>query len=257
MPITSEEDRPIEELISPKQETSTPNKYAKLNTAYDTYSQEPTPENLNEVVKRLEPTISYAVNQGGSYQDPLIKSEARIIAAEAIKSYDPNSGTALPTWTSTQLMRLKRKRREQATPLKLPDRVMTDAWSLEKAEREFIDENSREPDVVELADKTGISVKRISKVRESFRMMPSELSVDGMATQHTPDYLNEALEYVHHDADYLDRKILEHKTGFGGAEIMTPSEIAKRFKITPSQLSRRSKKITFRIQEIQDMLEDL
>jgi len=255
LPDPAGEDKPqVDAMVGAN--TTKPGK-GKLDDLYMSWKTDPSPQNMNAVVGALGPSIGYALNMGGSGQDKLLKAEARLIAAEAVKTYNPESGAGLNTWASTQLMRLKRKKRELNAPVRVPERIQLDAWTLEKAERTFLDKYDREPAVNELADKTGIPVKRIAKVRESFRIMPTEGAVEGAAAHETPNYMDEALAYVHEGLDSTSRKVLEHKTGYGGAEVLTPLEIQKRFKLSASKVSRISKRLTFQINEIQDMLDEM
>ena len=57
------------------------------------------------------------------------------------------------------------------------------------------------------------------------------------------------LEYVHHDLDPVDKKVLEWKTGLYGKTILSTNEIARRLKITPGAVSQRASKIAMKIEE--------
>jgi DNA-directed RNA polymerase specialized sigma subunit len=56
------------------------------------------------------------------------------------------------------------------------------------------------------------------------------------------------LEYVHHDLDPIDKKILEWKTGMYGKQVLSTNEIARRLNITPSAVSQRAAKIAMKIE---------
>lgn len=231
-----------------------------INALYNTYSSAPGPATLTPLVNALEPSINYAVTSIGAANDNLIKHKARIIAGQAIEKYRPDAGANLPTWVSSQLMQLRRFRRETQMPIKVPERTQLDAYSILNKERDFIDEHDREPDVEELADYSGIPVKRIEKVRRSFRKMPSEGAIEaaGGLTQHNTDYANEALGYVYKDADRVDRAIVEMKTGYGGKyDPMQPKDIAIKLGLTPSQLTRRSTKLFLKMQKYESALANI
>ena len=68
---------------------------------------------------------------------------------------------------------------------------------------------------------------------------------------------HEAMDYVHHDSDYIDRKILEHKSGYGGAELLSPAAVAQKLGLTPSQLSRRSAKLALKINDLEQSMKKL
>jgi DNA-directed RNA polymerase specialized sigma subunit len=234
----------------------TGDKSNSLDSAYAAYLNDPNPDRLNDVVEHLTPVINYNLSTINASSNNLIKNKAKIFAAQAVKKFDPASGASLPTWVSGQLMQLKRYNREVNQPVKVPERVQLDAYTLSRAEKEFYDKHNREPDVEELADYSKIPRKRIEKVRRSFRAMPSQGAIGEGFTQTETDFGAEALDYAYKDADRIDRKIIEMKTGYGGRyEPMPPNKISAMLGLTPSQLTRRSIKLSLRIQDIEKNLQ--
>ena len=237
-----------------------PVKRPRYEEAYEVWRTDPSPENLGKVVDTLSPVVDFAVVSSGSLDNPLVRNQAKIYTAEAVKAYDPAHGSSLPTWTSRQLMRLRRFKRAQSQPLKVGDRAVLDAWHLHQKEQEFIDENDREPDLEELADLSNIPRKRIEDLRRKMRPAVSEAAAAaagyGGVTQ--PEFSDEALEYVYQDADYTDRKILEMRLGYGGKYTSLPAtEVAAKLKIHPSQVSRRAARLAYRIHKMEADLEKL
>lgn len=229
-----------------------------LDSAYAAYLNDPSPDRLNDVVEHLSPVINYSLSSINANTDNLIKNKAKVFAADAVKKFNPTAGAALPTWVSGQLMQLKRFKREVNQPVKVPERVQLDAYTLSRAEKEFYDQHNREPDVEELADFSKIPRKRIEKIRRSFRAMPSQGAIGEGFTQSETDFGTEAMDYAYKDADKIDRKIIEMKTGYGGRyDPMPPNKIAALLGLTPSQLTRRSIKLSLRIQEIEKNLQDI
>ena len=221
---------------------------------YATWQAAPTPENLYGVVKTLKPTLGYAVSSVGGHGNPILASRALVHAARAVKTYTPGMGASLPTYVSSQLRSLTRDARQVGSVARVPERAQLDTVRLNRAVQEFIEERGREPDTLELADYTGMPVKRIEKVRKyTDRRVVSEEAALDMADS-SPDYDKEAVEYAMHGADHVDRRILEMKTGYGGHPILTPQAIALKLKLTPSQLSRRSQRLTYQINQISQAL---
>lgn len=231
-----------------------------LDMLYQTYASAPGPDTLRGVVDALDPAINYAVSSIGAANDNLIKTKARIVAGQAVRKFNPEAGANLTTWVGNQLMQLRRFRRETQMPIKVPERTQLDAYTIMNKEKEFIDMHDREPDLDELADFSKIPAKRIEKVRRSFRKMPSEGAIEaaGGLSQYNTDYTNEAVDYVYREADRIDRKIIEMKTGYGGKyDAMQPKDIAIKLGLTPSQLTRRSAKIFMRMQKYESALEGI
>ena len=231
----------------------------KIDEVYQQYVDAPSKENLNHVVKSLKPTIDYQLASLGSFSDPVMKSKAIVYTAEAINTFDPEK-SSLPTFVSSQLRKLSRDRRAMSGPMKIPERMQLDTYALVRAENEFLDKNGREADDIELSDTTGFSLKKIGELRSGSMATPTEIAfADGQQEKDSPDYLDEATNYVYHDADHVDRKILELKTGYGrkskNFKPLKAKDIALKLKISPSQISRRSLRLSKKINEIKDALE--
>lgn len=226
-----------------------------VNEVFAAYQTNPTPEAKSEVIKALKPTINYALSVHNALDNPLARSKAQIFAAEAIDKFDPAAGAGLPTFVSSQLQQMYREMRQSRNPVKIPDRAMLDLTRLESATREFVDEHGREPDTAELADFARIPVSRIAKIRSYSRPMVSEESgLEGAMADASDD---DAVRFVYEDADHTDRRIIEMKTGFGGNEVLQPKLIAKKLNLTPTQLSRRSARISMQIRKMAQDLESI
>lgn len=229
-----------------------------LDTAYQSYLAAPGPDSLGHVVKHLAPTISYALSNAGADKDPYIKTRARVIAGKAVQTFNPAYGASLPTWTTQQLQQLHRIRRQSQSSVKIPDKILLDNSTIRRAELTFADKFGREPDLEELADHSKLPVSRIQHVRRSLRRVVSSSAFgdQGLPMQDTEDpLLDEASSYVYKDADRIDRRILEMKTGYGGKyEPMDALTIAQKLGLHPSMLSRRSARLGLKIQETRDAL---
>jgi len=232
---------------------------------YETWKQNPSRENLRGVVDYLKPTISRTLHSIGGADDKYLATNARVLAAQAVETYDPAYGAKLQTWVDRQLQPLRRLRRSRQQVLRVPDSVQLNAYSIFRAEQEFADEHGRDPDVAELADLVNMPVKRIEKVRRSFSgtLADGQVSTDaaeegraGFNVAHsTHDVDTEAMDYVHAESDHVDRKILEYKTGYGGGNILPGPEIAAKLGLSPVQLSRRSARINLKINQYKKLLE--
>lgn len=221
------------------------------------------PDDIRKQVDDLNPTIDHVLASIGAAGDKQLKSKARVLAARAVQSFDPARGTQLNTWVSRQLMPLRRMKRKSDTAAHVPEGIQLDAMTLMRAENDFLDKFEREPDLIELADHSRLPIRRIEAIRKTFRPIPSEAAFTsdtqevGLPGAPAGGYSGEAMDYVYRDADYIDRKIMEMKTGYGGGEALPPSIVAQRLNLTPTQLSRRSAKLALQIREIEDALQDV
>lgn len=226
-----------------------------IASAYTQWQNKQTPESLADVVEAMRPMIDYRVSAHGGADNPKMRHQAKLIAADSIRRFNPAAGANLQSWVQTNLQGLNRYRRESQGPVKVPERASLDAWSLELASRRFQDDHDREPDVRELADASGLSVKRIADVRKATRPIGSEAQSMASPEAHQADFLGEAMEYLYGELDYVDRRIIDMTTGYGGTEMLPKNVIAQRLGISPSQVTRRSDAIAKRLQAMEDDLQ--
>lgn len=223
---------------------------------YEAWRADPTPDNLGRVVGSMDKAIGYKLSSMGVADNPQMRHQARLYAAAAVKKFSPSSGASLATWTQSQLQSLQRYRRESQGPVKIPDRAAIDGWAIERARRELEDEIGDEPDVHQIADRSGLSVRRIAAVRKATRPVAATHQMFDEGAE-MPDYLGESLGYVYDGADLTDRKIIEMTTGYGGSEILSKKDIAARLRISPSQVTRRSDRIAAHVQELDRAMEEV
>lgn len=228
-------------------------------TPYEKWQLFKDSDSLYEVTKSLRPTIDSVVASLGGTGNPQVAAKARVIAAKAIQSYDPEAGATLPTWVSQQLRQLTRDIRKSNSMVHVPDGVQLDGYALYRAEKEFEDEHGREPTIEELADISHLSTKRIKDVRNKMRPIVTDAgteSEDGssLLSVENSDYTQDALDYVYAESDRNDRKILEYTVGYGGAQPLDTKQIMQKLKLPPVQLSRRKARLSMRINEIVDGL---
>lgn len=226
------------------------------DTLFANYQTDPSQDNLRTVVRALDPTVNQVLGSINAADDPTVRAEARRIAAESVLSYSPDRGAALPTYVTSQLQQLRRFKRQTQSPVSIPDRLQLDSYHLDRKRKEFIDRHGRDPDMLELSDFSHIPLRRIKKINSATRSMVAEDTIDAVSGT-ALDFDGEAVDYVYSDSDYLDRKILEHRLGYGGGEQLSLDELAVRLKLSPSQISRKSKRLAWRIQELKTALEEV
>ena len=238
--------------------------------AYEIWANDKSDENFSNLYKTLRPTIQYALASNNAVGDSLIETKAKVLAAKAIKNYDPSYGNSLPTYLSGQLQKLTRITRDLRSPIKVPERQLYEAAELARTEEEWKeDHGGKEPTVSDLADKMGVSIKKIENIRKQFMKQVSESKYFSGATSEDDtssnaeqaasetSYTKEAIGYVYNDLGYRDKKILEYTTGYGGSDILSPAEISKKLNISQSQVSRINAKLANRIFDTERTLEKI
>ena len=229
-------------------------KQTSLDMAYERWNKKRSPAGMRDLLVSAKPVLSKAlVSYGGN--DKMLMARAKRLAINAFRKYDPTKGTKLRTYLYIQLQPLQREYMKRVAPVKIPERVQLDQYKLNRAEQEVRDMKGRDPGDDELAEKTGLSPKRISHIRTFAKGLVSEGQIlepgTGGKMPGTEGVSAEDIwiEYVHHDLDPVDKKILEWKTGLYGKNIISTNEIARRLKITPGAVSQRASKIAMKIEE--------
>lgn len=260
-----QDNKPHDEALEPEEATDLsvihepPQYKGPGDEAFNAYVLEPSAQNLNRVVEIMQPTIRQSLASFNAANDPVLQVSARALAANAVKDFDPSRGANLATHISSRLQQLRRKRREVQSPARMPERLQLAAYQIHEGELELEDKLGREPDVNELSDHLQMGVDLIEKVRKQNRPVVHEGAAqaalgDSALTFNLPDHMDEAVEYVYMDEDYIGKKILEHRGGYGGAEVLGVEEIAQRFNISPSMVSRRANELALKIQELEDAI---
>jgi len=229
------------------------NKPTSMDEAYDFWQRNQSPATMNQLLRAADPVIGRALTQyaGG---DKAMRARAKRLAIEAFRNYDPKHATKLKTHLMIRLKPLQREYTKRTSPLAVPERVQLDQLRLRKAEQELVELRGREPSDDEIAEYMGLSTRRIAHVRNFARGVLSESQMRNsegelqLPTAETVTSSDIWVEYVHHDLDPKDKKIMEWKTGYGGHEVLSTNEIAKRLSISASAVSQRSAKIARRLE---------
>lgn len=226
-----------------------------MEQAYEKWKKEQTPANMGELLTASRPVLDTAIKSYGRGNQALLPS-ARRLAVDAFKTYDPSKGAKLQTHLMTQLQPLRRKAREAENVVNVPERVSADLYRLDQSNQALTDQLGREPSDRELADHTGLSMKRIGHVRTfqgtetaESQLVDPEGGVFYPGTEQ-PDPDRILIEYVHHDLDPVDQKILEWSTGLYGKDQLQKQEIANRLGLSPGAVSQRAAKIAKRLAEL-------
>lgn len=218
------------------------------------WAQNKTPETNTQLLKRVQPVIDTAVSSyGGASASSVLKSRARLMALKAMDTYDPKRGN-VRTHLLSQLQGLRRLSAQEQNIIAIPEQVGLDYQKLHAVENELRDSLSRDPSDDELADATGLSVKRLQKVRAFHQPIATgstvretvEENYDGDIASTVPNQNRSAdawLEFVHGDLTPTDKLIMDMVLGRNGRRRTSTQDIAQRLNITPGAVSQRAAKI--------------
>jgi DNA-directed RNA polymerase specialized sigma subunit len=228
---------------------------------YEIYKLKPTPQALKATVDHHKTYIDNTVfRMLGKQPSPVVRTRADLLAAEAIRKYDPQTKVPLKNWIAQGLQGIHRISKNVTEIVKVPDQVRRDAANLARARGELQEKLMREPSDEELADHTGVSVKKQRRIAQGSMWTKAEGAFtaelergDEDADENMPgipkDPMAEVHDYVYHDLDDIDKQIFQYRLGYRGGKVLPNQEIARRLNITPSAVTQRAARIQRRLEE--------
>lgn len=200
---------------------------------------------LQALLQHLQPVINAQVTRwGGTLARPMLETKAKILAVEAIKTYDPMRGAALATHVTNQLQKLSRTVYTHTQAARLPEHKAIGMTSFSVGMDQLQNELGREPTTMELADHLGWSQPRVEEFRRAYGR--KELLTSGEFNPSMfpiADEEDPIVGFVYHDMSPQHQQLFEHVTGYGGAQQLSNPELMKRFNMTQGQLSYQKRKM--------------
>ena len=225
--------------------------------AYNAWVTARTPEAMAGVVEAFMPTVNAEIMQ---YSGPkeLLRSKARYLVTQAVRSYDPMGGARLNSWVVTNLRQLSRYGK-RLRPVRASEAMLRNAAELASVERRMEDDLGRRPTDAELTDETGWNARTIAAIRKA-----SVASVNGGRFSEDdegagvspepglvrPSALPYAAEAVYMGLGDTDRAIFDGKTGLHGGERMSGTSLADMLDLSSAAVSQRASAIGRRIAEM-------
>ena len=218
----------------------------------------PSPELTSLVLKKLQPTMTSALRSYAPGQEDELRIKAAKLTLSALKSYDAKAGAAASTYVFNTLKRLNRVSGTRASIIKYPEQLMFDRKKISDARTDFEDEHGYEPSLAQLADMTGISEKRISKLDDMGTVVSASSTINpetnseqfGTSAVTDDDYF----DYVYGSVSPIDQKIMEWASGLHGKQQLSNTAIAAKLKITPAAVSQRKAKIQKMLADVRGLV---
>lgn len=235
----------------------------RFKEPFQTWKLQPTPENMDKLLVAVRPVMDQALRKFVRGEaSPTIRSRAKLITIKALESYDPGRAQ-LNTHLFTNLQGLQRAAASEEQIISVPEQVSLDWRHLKSTEQDFKNEAGRDPSDAELADMTGLSLKRIQYVRqlpavvaEGVYLKPGgeDETLYPPAVQGNPRPRDQAwLEFVYQDLGAIDQLILEHSLGMHNKPVLSNQRLAAKLRISPAAVSQRR----VRIQSLLDKQNEL
>lgn len=213
--------------------------------AYDRWYEDRTPENMSGVLDSLMPTINSEIMRYEGDKAHL-RSRAKAIAVNAVKTFNPERGAKLQSWVTTNLRQLSRYG-HQLRDVKASELAIRQAAEINRVSKILEDDLGREPTITELADEIGISPKKIARVRSQVKTSVNSGSFSVGETEatptdpgvYTPSTVPFAAEATYMSLSPTDRFIFDSRTGMHGAKMLSNKDIAAKLGVSEPSISQR------------------
>ncbi|MEM3062008.1 MAG: sigma-70 domain-containing protein [Nitrososphaerota archaeon] len=220
------------------------------------------PENKEKASKLLaafDPIIDVVIRTyvGETYiRDPLMRGRAKNILMNAFKNYDETRGSIV-NFSWIYLQRLQRMITKHQNTISTSEQKVMTLRELEKVTKELQDELGRDPSDEELADRMGLSVKKILKLRSTplyaFESSASqkEESQPFFSSVASKNNSEEILNFLYDSLDNnVDKYILEHAYGLNGKKVKTSKDIAASLKLSSSTIAKKLQELNQKAYEL-------
>lgn len=204
-------------------------------------------ELTTEVLKRMSRTISSAINSYAPGMERQMSVKAARLTLDALKSYVPDRGADPATFVFHNLKRLNRLGARAQNIIPQSEYAAAESKLVRDAMARFADERGRDPSMAELADATGLSVRKLASIldRDAIVNESATLTEDsrkdtiGQSDLTDDDYF----EYVYASVDPVSQKIMEWTSGKHGVKPLSNNQIAAKLRVSPAAVSQRKSKI--------------
>lgn len=219
--------------------------------AWEKWRRSQSPMDLDELNRRMNGIIQKEVNRwAGVLAREVLEMEALRLAKQAYTSYNPTRGTALSTHLTNYLQKLSRMVYSHQNVARMPEYQVLKLRTFKTAWADLEDLYRREPTVAELAQQLRWSQ---AAVKEYIRLLRSEQTESVVPTSvFGAGEEDPMIHLVYHDLAPQQQQIFEHTTGYGGKDVLSTQDMAKKLNMSPSKLQYEKRKLVARIKHLMD-----
>lgn len=218
---------------------------------YEKWVDTKSPKDLEAVINELMPIVNKSVSKwsGGTAPTGNLRIKGRMLAVDAVKSYDPSAGTKLSSWVYTYLNKLNRYVNSYAT-LSVSEDVSSDYRRYLSAKEALSHELETEPSLSEIADYLMVPEKKIVSLQRTFapEYQDSTLNTANFVMRESVD--DNDLLYAFRNLTPEEQRLVTYKTGWPDGTPLTLKEISGKVGLSVPTLSDRYTEISEKMNRI-------
>lgn len=213
------------------------------------WKQTKNPNTLEKLLNQLQPLIQSEVNKWGQAVPPMaLASKARLLAVDALESYNPNMGATIGTHVASRLRKLSRSVYPYMNVARIPENQQLYYHTYNVAKTTLSDQLGRDPNIDEMADHLGWTPKRVATFQRAFdrrELVESEGATYDIAED------DGIVDFYHFGLSPTDKPLFEDIVGYKGKSSLSNSQLIKKYNITQGQLSYKKRKFIDDLHRIQ------
>ncbi len=158
----------------------------------------------------------------------------------ALRTYDPNKGTALGSWVTTNLKKAQRWVTTYQNPARIQENRHYKVGLYQNAQATLDDQLGREPSSMELAEHLGWPEAEVGRmqleIRQALTSSGFEIGLDPTAIMPSRDL--EKLTLLRYELTPDELQVYDYTFGMYGKQQLRPNQIAKKLKMNASKVTR-------------------
>lgn len=237
-------------VAAPRQHTHTTARDRDLEL-WRAWKANPAPANLDALMRAMAPVIGQQVRLwSGQTPTGALEIEAKTLALDAFRTYDPNAGTALASHVTNRLAKLSRFVYSNQNMVRIPEHRQLAVNHLWKAETELAGDLGRQPSVAELADKLKWSPKLVTKTLQSRTGEHVGSRDEGTGLYGTDTSRELGVHVAYASMTPEEQRFFDAMTGWGGQKTKSKNEVLRDLKITARQYESMRQKVLARLERV-------
>jgi DNA-directed RNA polymerase specialized sigma subunit len=220
---------------------------------WEKYKASKSPMDRDALLKHLEPLIHRQVNKwAGPVPRNTLLTQAKLLAAKSLDTYDPSKGTALSTHVVNGMNPISRTVYTYQNTARMPENITLKQNTYNAAKDHLVTTLGRDPSVDELHGTLGWNVNELNRMETYTRkdMVESVGGLNDTFYSGNASIEDDILASVFFSLTPDEKQLFEHTTGYNGKPVLNNDQLIKKLGISQAQLSYRKTLLTNKLQKL-------